>query len=56
MNGKYGRGLETMGASWFVSYAYYDYVDRTHLAWRKLTPILVVLPFIIMQRIRERIG
>lgn len=35
MNGKYGRGLETMGASWFVSYAYYDYVDRTHLAWRK---------------------
>lgn len=35
MNNKYDRGLETMGASWFVSYAYYDYIDRTHFAWRK---------------------
>lgn len=35
MDNKYGRGLETMGASWFVSYAYYDYVDPTHMAWSK---------------------
>lgn len=35
MDNKYLRGLETMGASWFVSYAYYNYVDRAHLAWRK---------------------
>ena len=30
-----GRDLTSMGASWFVSYAYHDYVDHAHDNWRK---------------------
>lgn len=32
-----GRDLTSMGATWFVSYAYYDHVDRTHDNWKKYT-------------------
>lgn len=28
-----GEILSAMGASWFVSYAYYQNVDRNHSAW-----------------------
>ena len=29
-----GGGLLTsMGASWFVSYCYYEYIDKTHQNW-----------------------
>ena len=30
-----GEDLTTMGASWFVSYCYYDKIDRTHRNWEK---------------------
>lgn len=30
-----GRDLTSMGATWFVSYAYYDHIDRTHDNWKK---------------------
>ena len=28
-----GEDLTTMGATWFVSYAYYKYVDSSHKNW-----------------------
>ena len=28
-----GEELSHMGATWFVSFAYYTYVDRTHKTW-----------------------
>lgn len=31
-----GDILTTMGASWFVSYAYYLYVDRKHTNWQEV--------------------
>ena len=31
-----GEILTGMGASWFVSYAYYEKIDRTHLNWAKV--------------------
>jgi len=31
-----GDDLTTMGASWFVSYAYYEYIDKTHLNWKNV--------------------
>ena len=31
-----GEALATMGAWWFVSYAYYLHIDKTHFAWRKV--------------------
>jgi hypothetical protein len=31
-----GDELSTMGATWFVSYAFYTHIDRTHLAWRNV--------------------
>lgn len=31
-----GEILTEMGASWFVSYAYYDKVDRTHQNWARV--------------------
>lgn len=31
-----GEILCVMGASWFVSFAYYRYVDRNHCAWKKV--------------------
>lgn len=30
-----GRDLTSMGATSFVSYVYYDHVDRTHDNWKK---------------------
>jgi hypothetical protein len=32
-----GDILTTMGASWFVSYAYYLYVDREHINWEEVS-------------------
>ena len=29
-----GEILTKIGAAWFVSYAYYNYVDKKHLAWK----------------------
>ena len=31
-----GDILTTMGASWFVSYAYYIYVDKKHTNWQEV--------------------
>jgi hypothetical protein len=31
-----GRDLTTMGATWFVSYAYFIYIDRTHRNWERV--------------------
>ena len=28
-----GGLLASMGASWFVSYCYYEYIDKTHQNW-----------------------
>jgi hypothetical protein len=30
-----GEYLTTMGASWFVSYAYYTHIDKTHDNWNR---------------------
>lgn len=32
-----GEILAKIGASWFVSYAYYFYVDKTEMNWRKVS-------------------
>ena len=32
-----GEYLTTLGACWFVSYAYYEQIDKTHTAWRNVT-------------------
>ena len=32
-----GDILTTMGATWFVSYAYHIYVDRGHANWKKVS-------------------
>jgi len=29
------KSLYSMGVSWFVSYCYYDKIDRTHKNWEK---------------------
>ena len=31
-----GEYLTTMGASWFVSYAYYLHIDRNHKNWQRV--------------------
>ena len=31
-----GDILSGMGATWFVSYKYYELIDKTHLAWKKV--------------------
>ena len=31
-----GEDLTTMGATWFVSYCYYDKIDRTHKNWERV--------------------
>lgn len=33
---EHGEELTAMGASWFVSYSWFRYVDRTHLNWKKV--------------------
>ena len=30
-----GELLATMGASWFVSYSYYDRIDKAHMNWSR---------------------
>lgn len=32
-----GEILSEMGASWFVSYAYYQNVDSNHYAWKRVS-------------------
>ena len=32
-----GEILAGMGASWFVSYAYYEIIDNTHTNWARVT-------------------
>ena len=32
-----GEILSKMGATWFVSYAYYEKIDRTHKNWSKVS-------------------
>ena len=32
-----GEYLAKIGASWFVSYMFYELLDRTHLNWRNVT-------------------
>ncbi len=31
-----GDSLTTIGASWFVSYMYYELIDKNHKEWEKL--------------------
>jgi len=31
-----GEKLAKMGATWFVSYAYYDRIDRSHTDWENV--------------------
>lgn len=33
---EHGDELTTMGATWFVSYAWYDCKDNTHLNWQNV--------------------
>ncbi len=30
-----GEKLARMGLAWFISYAYYEKADKSHLAWKK---------------------
>ena len=32
-----GEELRSIGATWLVSYAYYDHVDKTHKNWAKVS-------------------
>ena len=32
-----GEELTTMGAVWFVSYCYYNHIDKNHLNWKKVS-------------------
>ena len=32
-----GELLTTMGACWFVSYCYYENIDKTHLNWNSVS-------------------
>lgn len=32
-----GEELTTMGAVWFVSYCYYNNIDKNHLNWNKVS-------------------
>ena len=32
-----GVELTTMGASWFVSYSFYYYKDKSHMDWKKIS-------------------
>ena len=31
-----GRELMRMGASWFISYSFYCYKDKSHMNWQKV--------------------
>lgn len=32
-----GKLLKYMGATWFVSYAYYEHIDNSHKNWEKVS-------------------
>ncbi len=32
-----GEELTTMGATWFVSYSWYDHIDKSHKNWRNVS-------------------
>ncbi|QEJ99089.1 hypothetical protein [Treponema phagedenis] len=34
-----GEYLSSMGASWFVSYAYYDKVDKSQIKWQAVDTV-----------------
>lgn len=34
-----GEILSKMGASWFVSYAYFEKIDKTHKNWNKIPTV-----------------
>jgi hypothetical protein len=34
-----GDDLTTMGASWFVSYLYYLYIDNSHINWNNISTV-----------------
>jgi len=34
-----GEHLRKMGASWFVSYSYFNYIDKSHMNWNKITTV-----------------
>ena len=34
-----GEKLARMGLAWFISYAYYEKADKSHLAWKKANKI-----------------
>ena len=42
-----GEDLTTMGATWFVSYCYYDKIDPTHKNWKKVETHTVGKAFIV---------
>ena len=34
-----GKILSRMGATWFVSYAYYETIDKFHMDWKKVSTV-----------------
>ncbi len=34
---KHGDILTTMGAAWFVSRAYYEYINKSHINWKRVS-------------------
>ena len=34
-----GEELTTMGACWFVSYCYYQHLDKTHKNWNRISTV-----------------
>lgn len=34
-----GDELSTMGATWFVSYCYYNHIDETHRNWERVSTV-----------------
>lgn len=51
-----GDILTGMGASWFVSYAYYEKIDRTHRNWIELQLHNLVFPNITKEENITSIG
>lgn len=38
-NFKGGEFLTTMGAAWFVSYCYYDKINKSHINWSQVSTV-----------------
>ena len=34
-----GKILSQIGATWFVSYSYYENIDKSHLNWKKISTV-----------------